>query len=95
MALTIGHRRPADSPVGDTQAACDICGCRWLRSELHKDTTGRLVCPQEGDGPDELALSMEVSARAARPRYVPLPDGGGNYGDAPDPTHLTDGSHLP
>lgn len=92
---TIGYRRPVDSPPGDTQAACDICGTRWLRSRLRYDTARRLVCPQEGDGPDEVELSLRVAARAARSRPTAQPDGGGNYGEAPDPTHLTDGGHLP
>lgn len=87
---TIGKHRPRSSPVGDTQAACDYCGVRWLRSQLRYDEGGRLVCPQEGPGHSEVALDRMVAEDAARPRAQIRPDGGGNYGTPPDMTHITD-----
>lgn len=55
---------------GDAHAMCDICGVNWLRSKLRRSTDGRLHCPDEGTGMDQVECSEsdaeEVSDRLDR-----------------------------
>lgn len=61
---TIGRHRPQSSPRGDYPCLCDYCGVPHYRSELVKDGAGRLKCPDEGDGLDEVTL-QGIEAAAA------------------------------
>lgn len=71
-------------PRGDVVAMCDYCGVNWYRSQLYRDASGFLVCPDEGPGLDAVTLDQENAAY--RPRGpVTYPDGG-NYVTAPPGT---------
>ena len=77
MARTIGKRWPSTAPRKDYPAYCAFCGVKWRRSELRRDTAGRLVCPDEGDGLDEVILTQMNAdgARKSRRSASQLKDG--------------------
>jgi hypothetical protein len=75
---SINRHRPADSPRGDTQATCDLCGQRFYRSELRRNRAGWLVCREDQEERDPVTLS-EIIARNAYHRPAVPPNGGGNY----------------
>ncbi len=61
---TIGRRWPVG--IGpDRQAICSYCGAQWRRSQLRRDASGNLACPDEGPGLDIVSLS-EGNARLMR-----------------------------
>lgn len=61
MARTVGRKRRS----GETGTAlCGYCGARWYRSDLYRDQTGQLVCPDEGRGRDTVALTKANVASA-------------------------------
>lgn len=62
MPRTIGKHRPRDLPPGDFECICDYCGVVWYRSQLRRDDSGFLFCPDEGDGLDAVALNMANAA---------------------------------
>lgn len=62
---TIGRHWPTKRPDGDFVAMCGYCGVHWRFSQMWRDRSGNLVCPDEGPGRSALALS-EANARAAR-----------------------------
>ena len=76
MARTIGRHLPRSSPRDESVAICAYCGVHWLRSKLHRDEAGNLVCPDEGTGRDVVQLSRENSEMARKrnrlPRDVPV-----------------------
>lgn len=69
---TIPRRYPnLPGPPGERRVFCDYCGIKWYRSELHRDASGFLACPDEGDGRDATTLdrlNARAAAAAARPR---------------------------
>lgn len=56
---------------------CDYCGIMWRRSQLRMDATGRLVCPDEGDGADAVTLAEENVAMATQ-GHTRMPRDAGN-----------------
>lgn len=84
MGRTIGRHWPEKAPRGDYQCTCDYCGVQWRRSQLYRDRSGLLVCPDEGNGKDMVTLSEGNAANAAA-RRMPLPNRGGNYDTTPYP----------
>lgn len=62
---TIGRHFPAGRRQGEMEAICEICGVAWLRSQLREDSVGRLVCPDEGYGLDEVELAEADAAAMA------------------------------
>ena len=54
---TIPRKWPSRNQRGDRQASCSYCGVQWMRSQLVRDMSGNLMCP-DCIGPDELELSM-------------------------------------
>ncbi len=44
------------APAGERRVACDYCGMTWYRSQMVRDTAGRLACPDDMDGRDEVTL---------------------------------------
>ena len=42
--------RNQDRGGGDYPCDCDICGVRWMRSDMRLTDGGLLACPDEGDG---------------------------------------------
>lgn len=79
---TIGRKRPANSPRGDSQAMCSYCGVAWHRSQLRRDRAGNWVCPDEGDGLDAVSLGeFSISdSYKRRPVYPSAPKDGGRNG---------------
>jgi hypothetical protein len=75
---TIGRFWPTERTNGDYQCMCDICGVHWRRSQLRRDGAGRLVCPDELPGRDEVTLDRQNAAAAARKHTVRKMDSG-NY----------------
>lgn len=72
MSRTITKHRPQSSPRGDVCGLCSYCGVEWYRSQLRRDRSGNLACPDEGDGLDVVALS-EGNAEAASNRRIGQP----------------------
>ncbi len=73
---TIGRRIPASVSRSDYPALCDYCGTPWYRSQLRKDGAGKLACPFEGDGLDEVTLGQIEAKRSIRqPRDVRAREG--------------------
>jgi hypothetical protein len=91
--LTIGKKRPKESPRGDYVAKCDYCGTHYLRSALRMDGSGLLRCRLEGNGLDQTTLS-KGNAMANRPPSPPPPRRGGAAVKAdpfaPSDPHKTD-----
>jgi len=72
---TVGRRLPPGHTPGDFNAYCDICGVLWPRSKLRADRSGSLVCPDDREGLDEVALAEadarileRAAARRSRPK---------------------------
>lgn len=63
---TIG-RRLTEGHGPDRVALCSYCGVAWLRSELTRDPSGNLACPDDAPGLDILSLT-EGNARLMRSR---------------------------
>lgn len=84
---TIGRKWPVG--IGpDRQATCSYCGVQWLRSQLRRDASGNLACPDDAPGLDVVSLS-EGNARLMRsqaPRYAGPDDGAyDDFACPPDP----------
>lgn len=73
---TVGKKWP--SGIGpDRQAICSYCGVQWRRSQLTRDASGNLACPDDASGLDVVSLS-EGNARmmrSQRPKTVGPVDG--------------------
>lgn len=73
---TIGKHWPSSVPRGDHPWLCDYCGVKWRRSQLRRDGSGLLACPDDL-GPDRVAF--------ARAPHVQ-----NNYGTGPSPSALAE-----
>jgi hypothetical protein len=85
---TIGRHAPSTTR-NNYPALCAYCGAHWPRSELKRDRSGRLYCPDEGTGLDSAALSEIIAAdgaMAGKRRHTLPHDGGVTNLAAPDPT---------
>jgi len=51
---------------------CEICGFKYLRSQLHLDASDRLICDIHGAEQGPLALS-EGNSQGARMHHQPTP----------------------
>ena len=71
---TVGRHRKTDSPRGDVLRLCSYCGALYYRSELQRDMSGNLACPDELPGLDMVALS-EGNAELQSNRYIGADDG--------------------
>lgn len=80
---TIGHRWPSTAPQGDRAVFCDYCGVKWRRSQCVRDRAGRLACPDDRKGKDELTLSEENAAGAAQLRRSEVQEEGGRSESTP------------
>src|SRR5688572_4883548 len=78
--VPIGKRWPSSAPRGDHAACCDYCGVRWRRSELKRDGSGQLYCPDEGTGKDAVTLSLENARGAEESAQRRRRVSGGNQG---------------
>jgi hypothetical protein len=64
---------------------CSYCGVQWRRSQLRRDASGNLACPDEGPGLDVVSLS-EGNARLMRsqqPKVIGPIDGSFDVFDCP------------
>jgi len=75
---TIGTRWPRSAPLYDHQASCAYCGVPWRRSQLRKDRSGLLSCPDEGDGLTALECDLEAARNARDGIPRPPPQDGAN-----------------
>jgi len=64
---TIGRKWPKSAPRGDAPARCSYCGVIWRRSQLVRDRSGNLACPDDQSGRDVATLSF-LNAQAAANR---------------------------
>lgn len=72
---------------------CSYCGVNWYRSQLYRDASGFLVCPDEGPGLDAFTLDQENAAY--RPRGpVTYPDGGNYVTESGKNVHVTNGGEI-
>lgn len=62
---TIGRHWPANAPRGDAPARCSYCGVIWRRSQLARDRSGNLACPDDRAGRDIVTLSL-LNAQGAK-----------------------------
>ncbi len=53
---TIKRQWPSNAPRGDIQVICDYCGIQWRRSQLRRDRSGLLACPDDVRGRDSVTL---------------------------------------
>lgn len=83
---TIPRRLSRDRPRGDYRAMCDYCGCTWHRSDLMRDASGLLRCPDE-TGRDAVTLDRLNARHSMQRRPVYRKDGGST-----DPTSGGDGT---
>lgn len=73
---TITRHWPRSSPQGDYQATCDYCGVQWRRSQLRRDASGLLACPDDQPGLDAVSLSKgNAEAMSLGKRRVVSRDG--------------------
>jgi len=63
---TIGRHIRQPHVPGDFEAVCDICGATWLRSDLRKDGTGQLRCPDDQGERDRVTIAKANASIAAR-----------------------------
>ena len=54
---TIGRKRSHKSPPGDSVRLCSYCGIPWYRSQLVRDASGNLACPDDQPGRDVETLN--------------------------------------
>ncbi len=77
---TIDRRLGGTNTSGEWPAQCDYCGVAWPRKQLRTDGAGKLVCPDEGAGLDQVTLRREEAARARQIAGERLAD---TYDNAP------------
>lgn len=71
MSYTIRQKRSSKSPPGDVIRCCSYCGIPWYRSQLVRDASGNLACPDDQRGRDVVTLDEENLAWAASRRNDP------------------------
>jgi hypothetical protein len=49
---------------------CDVCGIRWLRSDMTMKSDGTLVCPDDRDGRTSRELDVELALTVPPPNLV-------------------------
>jgi hypothetical protein len=80
---TISKHWPRNAPRGDRPAICGYCGVQWRRSQLRRDRSGLLACPDDRKGLDVVSLA-EGNARLARRRRPATGPDDGHYDNATD-----------
>lgn len=87
---TIGRHWPSTAPRRDYQAACDVCGAHWRRSQLTRRADGTLACPDDASG--LVALELDRLNAQYRPRLNALADAAtfDHEGGAPTPWQADD-----
>lgn len=57
-----GYGKGRPRVKGDYADYCSYCGSKFFRSELVRERTGKLRCPDEGEGLDEASLAeLEIA----------------------------------
>lgn len=75
---TVGRRWPKKAR-GDYAAHCDYCGVRWRRGQMVRDAAGRLACPDDRRGRDEVTLSQLNAQGATEFGHKRYFNDGGSY----------------
>lgn len=65
-----------DTPRGDFECLCEICGVAWQRSRLTRKADGLLWCADCGVGCRDAVTLSRLNAAAKRSVYQRRPDGG-------------------
>jgi len=75
--------------MGDFRCICDYCGVEWHRSQLVRDQSGLLACPDDQPGLDMVALAEGNAAGALEPISPQnVRDGGSiDVADNPNPVN--------
>lgn len=76
---TIRRHWPTTTVRGDYQGLCDYCGVQWRRSQLIRDASGKLACPDDQAGLDEVTLTEANAAAAGQNRQISVFNDGANY----------------
>lgn len=66
--MHIPRQYPFPAPRGEYQTTCDYCGITWYRSDLIRDESGLLACPDDQEGRSTATLdrlNAEAAAQAA------------------------------
>jgi len=72
MSLSIPRRYLGPAPAGERRVECAYCGLTWMRSDCIRDAAGRLACPDDQDGRDEVTLAR-LNAEGAEHAPQPSP----------------------
>lgn len=62
------------APRGEYQTECAYCGITWYRSDLRRDESGLLACPDDQEGRCTAELDR-LNAEAAAQAIAELPAG--------------------
>jgi len=89
---TIGYRRPRNSPRGDFETMCDICGVAYLRSRLRRRDDGMLYCRDCDGGLTRVGIANAVKSQVSGRRWTTGVTDGGNFDHQADPP--PDGHHA-
>jgi hypothetical protein len=60
------HYYPLPGPPGERRAACSYCGMTFYRSDMVRDASGHLACPDDQDGRDTATLDRLNAQHAAK-----------------------------
>lgn len=73
MSLTMPRRYQGPAPAGERRAECAYCGLTWYRSSMIRDPAGRLACPDDQDGRDEVTLArLNAEGGVHQPQPSPV-----------------------
>ncbi len=85
MSRTIGTKRPRNSPIGDYETLCDLCGIAYLRSALVRDEQQLLKCRDCWSERCEVELNRLNALAGRQPTRSGQPRDGGNWDHLYDP----------
>lgn len=63
---------PTPGPPGERRAMCAYCGIFWYRSQMRRDASGQLACPDDQQGRDQVTLNR-LNSQGARTVKYPRP----------------------
>lgn len=63
---------PLPGPPGERRATCDYCGFKWYRSDMRRDASGLLACPDDMEGRDAVTLNR-LNSQGTRDVKRPRP----------------------
>jgi len=63
---------PTPGPPGERRDFCAYCGMKWYRSQMRRDASGQLACPDDQPGRDAVTLDR-INSQNARTVRQPRP----------------------